>query len=268
MKQKTELFKLRPVFHGSIPRKIFILFIFILSQAIFFSSNCFRLSCIEISGIERIEGKEVLDHCAPPWGKFIWLIDLHSLRDRLATVPWIKDSKVKKCYPNKISITVSERNLVMSIAGTDSAEKWYGVDSDGRVLLELPAEKAGMFPKLLLDEPVIVNSLTDKFKITSVLELNSIIPDNIKEHILYYKIDGGGSVSFFYNTGKKAFEVRIGKVDGVESKIEIFDAMVKQMHANLHLLEYIDLRYSEPTAKYLVPRKAPEQKSEISKPEN
>lgn len=249
MKRKTEKFKLKPIFHGSIPRKIFILFLFIISQIIFLSSQSFLLNCVEIKGLERIEGNDIKEKCKPPFGHLIWFANTDAMNESLLSIPWIKDSTIKKVYPNKLVISVSERKLVLAEANEASPNKWYGVDSEGYILAEIESKKAGNYPKLMVQKEIILNSKDSKSNIQSILNVDSIISKKDKQNIKYYKIDEGGYISFVYDTGKRTFEVKIGEPENASEKMKIFTAMREQMGNQINYLEYIDLRYSEPVVK-------------------
>ena len=249
MKRKTEKIKLKPIFHGSIPRKIFILFIFIISQIIFLCSQSFLLNCVEIKGLERIDGKDIKDKCQPPFGHLIWFTNTNLMNENILSMPWIKESKIKKVYPNKLLISISERKLVLAEANEDEPNKWYGVDSEGYILAEIDLKKAKKYPKLMVNKKIILNSKSSKLNINSVLNVDSIISKNDKKNIKYYKIDEGGYISFVYDTGKRTFEVKIGEPENASEKMQIFSAMREQMGNQINYLEYIDLRYSEPVVK-------------------
>lgn len=249
MKRKIEKIHIKPILHGSIPRKIFILFIFVLSQLIFLSSSSFLLNCIEIKGLERIEGKEIEQNCQPPYGHLIWFVDTDSMNKKNLSIPWIKESKIDKKYPNKLLISISERKLVLAEANENLPNKWYGVDSDGYILTVIDSKKADNYPKLMTPKEMILNSQDDKLNIRYVLQVDSIISKKDKKNIKYYKIDKGGYVSFIYDTGKRTFEVKIGESETASEKMKIFDAMREQMGNQINYLEYIDLRYSEPVVK-------------------
>ena len=249
MKRKIEKIKGKTIFHGSNSRKIFILFVFILSQIIFLSSSSFLLNCVEIKGLDRIEGKEVEKTCQPPFGHLIWFVNTDLMNEKILSIPWIKESKISKVYPNKLSISISERKLVLAEANENFPNKWYGVDSDGYILTVIDTKKANNYPKLVTPKEIILNSQDDKLNIKYVLQVDSIISEKDKKNIKYYKIDTGGNVSFVYDTGKRTFEVKIGDAENASEKMKIFDAMREQMGNQINYLEYIDLRYSEPVVK-------------------
>ncbi len=248
-KRKTEKIKFKPIFHGSSRRKMFLLSIFLLSQIIFLTSSSFLLNSIEIKGLDRINGKEVEQHCKPPFGHLIWFTKTDSINQRILSIPWIKESKIKKIYPNKLSISLSERELVLVEANLKNPNKWYGIDSDGYILTEMDSKKINNFPKIVTNEEIILHSRVNKLHIKSILLVNSIISKENKKNIKYYKIDEGGYISFIYDTGKRTFEVKIGEAEDAPEKMKIFDAMKEQMGSQINYLEYIDLRYSEPVVK-------------------
>ena len=248
-KRKTEKIKLKPIFHGSNARKTFLLLIFVLSQIIFLTSSSFLLNSIEIKGLDKIDGKDVEQHCKPPYGHLIWFTNTDLMNEKILSIPWIKESKIKKIYPNKLSISLSERTLVLAEANAENPNKWYGIDSDGYILTEIDSKKINNFPKIVTNEEVILHSKVNKIHIKSILLVNSLISKENKKNIRYYKIDEGGYISFIYYTGKRTFEVKIGEAENATEKMKIFDAMKEQMGDQINYLEYIDLRYSEPVVK-------------------
>ncbi len=262
MKRKSDTVKFKlPVVSGN-PRKVFVLLLFLLAQLVFITSDSFRLKNVEITGMEHLKGEDVVASCSLPWGKFLWQIDSKSLHDRLAAISWIKSFKIKKKFPGTLKIELSERNPVVAISAADKLHQWFGVDIDGRVLLPLTAKEAESYPKLIVDDKIVVDSLTDKEKIRSIMSFSDLLPLNVRKNVLFYAIDIGGYLSFRYNVGKKDFEIRFGSIEellrnpqdtSINDKTAILAEMMKQMKDKLSLVEYIDLRYSEPVVKFIVP---------------
>ena len=262
MKKKYDVKKIKITSFSANPRKIFVLFLFITAQFIFFFSDSFRLKEIEITGMNNLKGEDVISACSIPWGEYLWKINTSSIHDRLVTINWVKSSKIKKSFPTTIRIDISERQPVVAIAEKNDKIKWYGVDLDGRVLLALTDTEASKIPKLMTDEKIILNSLTDKNKINALLIFSKLLPADIRNKISIYNIDSGGYISFLYSADKKTFEVRFGNIPNnndsqvsneIKEKMDILSAMLSQLKTRISMIDYIDLRYSEPVVKFIVP---------------
>lgn len=262
MKKKYDAKKIRIPSFSANPRKIFVLFLFITAQFIFLFSDSFRLKAVEITGINNIKGDDVVSSCAIPWGEYLWRVNASSIHDRLVLLNWVKSSKVTKSFPSSIHIEISERQPVIAMADRKEKRKWYGVDSDGCVLLALTDNEAKAFPKLLTDEKIILNSLTDKNRINGLLNFSKLMPSDIRSKISFYSIDQGGYISFVYSAGQKDFEVRFGNIfndddsqvsNEISEKMNILAAMLAQLKNRISMIDYIDLRYAEPVVKFIVP---------------
>ncbi len=242
------------------PRHVFLLIIFFLSQIIFLFSDSFRLSRAEVMGIKKLKGEEVIAASVLPWGRYIWRINPSEIEKKLMSLAWVKSLVIKKGFPGKIKIYVTERDPVVVVSSSKNPQKLYGTDFDGRVLLTMTSAEAERFPHLIVDEPVSLGELIDSRKISGTIFFSQLLPVDIKEGIVSYNVDGGGYISFLYRKNNHKFGVRFGmlpaagssgKAEAVQAKLDILSVMLEQMKERISSIEYIDLRYTEPVIKFI-----------------
>lgn len=248
MKKKSRNLKFT-VFHGEEAKKILIIIMIIFSQCIFFSSDSFHLSSMEIKGLSRLNGKDIAEKSSPYWkNKHILFVNAKAIKEKLAGISWVEDSKIKKEYPNKMVLDVKERTLAAAVASESDSSQWYGCDKDGCILAKFSKGEEKQFPKILLKGKITANSKADKSIIGKALQINGLMGDSERKNIKRYRIDSIGAVSFEYVCEPGGdFEVMLGKCPDLEDskdRIKTFKAMMVQLKKEDYCrIEYIDLRY-------------------------
>lgn len=242
------------------PKKVFVIVIFLIAQLIFFWSDTFRLKSVEIYGMNHLTGPSVLSHTNMPWGRHIWRINKELISSQITSISWVKSVVVQPCFPATIRIQLSERAPKIAIANDREPELFYGADADGKVLLKLSNQEALTLPKLILNKKIGIGATLEPDKISSVVSFAGHMPEDIRTSITQYRVDDGGYLSFTYRQDQNIFDVNFGALSNYErqeqlkksvnTKMEIFLVMLKQLQNRIKDIEYIDLRYSEPVVKF------------------
>lgn len=248
MKKKSRDFKFT-VFHGEEAKKILIIIMIIFSQCIFFSSDSFRLNSMEIKGLSKLNGKDIAETSSPYWKKkHILFVNVKAIKEKLSGISWVENSTVKKEYPNKMVLDVTERKLAVAIASISAPEEWYGCDKNGCILTKFSKGEEKQYPKIILKGKLAINSKADKSIIDKALEINNLLNENDRKNVKNYSIDQIGAVSFQYKCDPNGdFLVLLGKCPDESSsrdRIKTFKAMMIQLKKEDYCrIEYIDLRY-------------------------
>ncbi|MBC5825243.1 MAG: FtsQ-type POTRA domain-containing protein [Candidatus Eremiobacteraeota bacterium] len=100
----------------------------------------FALQTIAVSGARRTGALQVISAAALPRGQNIWLLRVGPAEARIRALPWILAVTISRGWPNRVSISVSERVPVARIvlAPSQTAEepvaRYALIDSSLRVL--------------------------------------------------------------------------------------------------------------------------------------
>ncbi len=69
----------------------------------------FSVASIEIRGLSEADSTEISDRIDVTQTSSLLMVDVERARERIAEIPWIADVQVKKLYPNRIVVNLSER---------------------------------------------------------------------------------------------------------------------------------------------------------------
>ncbi|MDQ7822692.1 MAG: FtsQ-type POTRA domain-containing protein [Candidatus Eremiobacteraeota bacterium] len=247
---------------GQTARKVFLVLIFLAAQLLFLSSDFFKLKSIEVAGIERISGEDILKETQFPWGSQILIFDERPYHDRMARILWVKSVKIAKVLPGGVKIEVKERTPVAASAFTDEPEKWYAIDDDGVVLCVLEGDRKKDFPRMLINEKLVVGGRIDSGKVDTILKFYTWLTPEMNRQLIDLTIEENSQISFRYPLGKDVIEGKLDTLDNVKDKLDLFSKILAQMEGKAEQLEYIDLRYKEPVVKLRRPASPPDEKKE------
>lgn len=122
----------------------------------------FTLDDIIIEGREKTSPQEVLDIIQLQRGHNIFNIDIHGLKQKIETLPWVKKAIIRRLYyPNILLISLKERE-VASI--WQIKDRFYPIDTEGNVIT---ADFKPTKPILLIvgeKAPENINELLDIIK--------------------------------------------------------------------------------------------------------
>ncbi len=232
-----------------VAKKIFLLTIFVIAQVIFINSDFFKLRSIEITGIDRVSHKEILDTACLPWGANVMFLDVDLFTSKIRKMLWIKQVKLNKTYPGGMHIDIRERIPVVKVAGEKQPERWFTVDDEGVVLAEVPRDDGKGLPHLVVTEPVQVGGLIERSKVENITKFYTWLSPDMNKKIKDFMIAEDFLISFHYLLPDHVIEVKLGKLEDMNTKIEVFQKILTQMEGKSKELEYIDLRYKEPVVK-------------------
>lgn len=102
----------------------------------------FSVASIEIRGLSEADSTEISDRIDVTQTSSLLMVDAEKARERIAEIPWISDVSVKKLYPNRIVVNLSER-LPFALWQDDGKVKV--VDRAGAVMSDvLETRNAGL----------------------------------------------------------------------------------------------------------------------------
>ena len=124
-----------------------------------------------------VKEEEVIKKAELAIGKNIFSTNMSNAVDRIKTIPYISDAKIKRIFPNKLEISIMESVPVFCI---EENGKLYVFDIEGKLLeIKKPEEKQNLIQvagvsadKLKLGESIVMNK---EDKPDDLLELITIL---------------------------------------------------------------------------------------------
>ncbi|MBE7024442.1 MAG: FtsQ-type POTRA domain-containing protein [Ruminococcaceae bacterium] len=111
---------------------VFILILlFIIAVTVVLTIPVFNITSVTVTGNARLTTEELLTVAAVPTGKNIYQISMKDVEERLLAQPYVLSATVKRRFPAKVAITVTEREEAAAIRCTGG---YAIIDSEGRVL--------------------------------------------------------------------------------------------------------------------------------------
>jgi cell division protein FtsQ len=95
------------------------------------------LQSIEVVGCERVEGEEIRRSANVAVGENLLQLDEDAVEERLRWHPWIRKVDVVKHLPDRLTITIEEREPAAVLVG----ERTFLVDRDGTLFKEMSASE-------------------------------------------------------------------------------------------------------------------------------
>ncbi|MCE1245306.1 MAG: FtsQ-type POTRA domain-containing protein [Firmicutes bacterium] len=129
-------------------RKVFILVIFLLAQALFYYSDFFKLKTIKIYGNNRVSETEIVSAAGIPLDHNVVTLPLAKFRKNLDKIYWIKDVKIKWNLPGRVDIFVEERTPFLIVKQMSEAEliKFAGREFEPGSVEAIAAPDSGASP--------------------------------------------------------------------------------------------------------------------------
>lgn len=105
----------------------------------------FGITDVAITGTGHTSNAEVRAALGIGAGEPVFMADLYDARERLLHLPWVADASVRRLYPGRIEVAITER---VPYARWQTTTGTYVVDRGGRVITGLGADKFGGLPLL------------------------------------------------------------------------------------------------------------------------
>lgn len=109
----------------------------------FAESETFQIKAVEIHGVRRLSANDFRIFEEAFAGRNIFLVDLNSVAAQAAMHPWVKDIRIYRRLPNKISVRITEREAAAVIV-TPTGN--YLIDGTGAVMERLGKQQPSGLP--------------------------------------------------------------------------------------------------------------------------
>lgn len=108
-----------------------LLLLFIIAVTMVFTTPVFKISTVSVTGNTKVSKEEILAAASLPPGKNIYTVSMKDAKARIEALPYVLTAEVKRKFPARVSITVTERAEAVAVQCTGG----YAVlDREGRVL--------------------------------------------------------------------------------------------------------------------------------------
>lgn len=110
-------------------------------------ADLFVISGVDVKGVKQLREEDLKDIAAVFTGQNIFRVDINAAIRRAAANPWVKESRIYRKLPNRITMVFTER-VPYAVLDTGSAR--YLMDEDGMVIERLAKERVPEWPLPLI----------------------------------------------------------------------------------------------------------------------
>lgn len=139
------------------------LFALTLALYLFLQSPFFHLEGIDIRGTGYFSEADIMAIGGLQRGQNLFDIDMGELTERLRAEPLVKDARVKRHWPSRLAVMLTERQPVAAIVADGVL---WSLDAEARVLgevtaplglavIRMPAEIPKVVPGIFLSDPMV-----------------------------------------------------------------------------------------------------------------
>ena len=207
-----------------------------------FSSDYCNIEEIVIKGNNYLSEVDVFHKSRIKYGENIFKFDLKKTTEYLMCEPWIKELEIKRIIPNKIIITLKERERA-AIVYIDG--KYFIFSKEGIVLSEIETPEKLTLPLIsgLKVQQLKVGDTIDEPEFRIALEI--INSANIVFPKEFYKVKILAADDFMlFNIGN-TLQVRASKAEEIINKGELLREALGKIIKEKLPVEYIDIRFNE-----------------------
>lgn len=206
-------------------------------------SSILQLRSVEITGLERLDRRTVLDTLGVPKGANVLSLRLDRLARRLERLPWVKDAVLRLDAPGRLVVAVRERKPFAVVHGDTT----YLADEEGRLFLETTVQSHLELPLItarslqaLKDGTDLRPEIFQAFRdLLELLERTDWLPPSAVSEFRWEDPFG-----FVLLTNPKGVTVRVGR-GGFKEKLDRLHRllMVLQERNLLEAVTAVDLDY-------------------------
>ncbi len=203
----------------------------------------FRLKNIDISATKRLTRAEVLAFADLEPGQDMLRMNLKKMGEQLALNPWVETVRIRRYYPDTVSIAVTERE---PLAVVNMGYLHY-LDAKGTVFKTLNQGDRLDYPVVTGFSEDDLNSdptgMRDALKTTS--ELLTFLRDRcayILADVSEVHYDKGYGFTLFTASGALPIRVGLGDFQGKFSRLA---RIYQNLRAQQQTIQYIDLDYND-----------------------
>lgn len=193
-----------------------------------FFTPIYNVSEVEVSGNVRNDAQTVAAASGVSIGENIFKINLSDVKRRVSKVAFVSEVSVRRSFPNKIKITVTEGAECAYISFIGN---YVGIDENGKIL-EIKQQGE-------LDKPIIYGLRIDNFEIGSKVTvgdgkvsgaladiLAQVKSSGVTDAILSVDINDADNIIMTLRSG---VEVRLGNSDNLKYKVAYLKSVLDEL---------------------------------------
>ena len=202
----------------NILRKVFLFTIaIILSYLFIFKTDYFNVKHIEVSGNKKLTSQEIIKASLCNKGENILKFNIRKGEESINSLPYIKNCRIKREFPDKIVIQVEER---MDAAVVPYSNSFAIIDKEGYVLSIEKDDKNFQIPRIIGLEPKeikVSDNLFYKLQIDNIEEFIDLADRmGFLNKMEYIDLSDDRNIIFKINNGTN---VAFGSLDNVKYKL-------------------------------------------------
>lgn len=233
--------------HGA--RRLFLVALFLLAQAIFINSDLFLIHTVTIEGQQSLSEDYIREQLALPEQAKYWSTSLSNLHLRLSKVHQLAESEVKFVFPGRLEVDVVERQPTYRVAMLEAAPTYYDMDEAGMVLGKSSVDRSGELPKILVETPIHEGLSVSREMSFAVNESVRWLSGVFQPAPWFYTVDADHQVSLKTTFRGSTLTVKVGQIERMDYKVQVLELLLKKLVKQNKSAEEIDLRYSTPVVK-------------------
>jgi len=203
-----------------------------------------RLSRVEVRGVDHISKDKIINVAKVPVGENILLVDAKGIEKRLRSIVQVKNARVMKRIPDSLVIIVEEREPFALLV---TQNRTYIIDDEGNVIAS-PSEASyykvtdiGRFPVIsgIRNEELINGrrvNFKDRIYILKTLKLMSRF---LGSESLQVKVGNSNNIIVLV---EDVLRLELGDSSQIERKIDVFRALLKEVDGRWEDVEYISVK--------------------------
>jgi cell division protein FtsQ len=212
---------------------------FLCGVVSFAGSSLFDVRSVDVAGNQAVAASEILDRAGVRPEVGLFTVNAEQMGQRLRQDPRIAGVSVGVTFPDRVHITVRERQGVAALRVLGG---YILVGADGVAIGS--AAGAGSLPALTVDrlDPAAVwaGTVIPSADARLGAAVAGSLPADLRRAVAAVRVDHRGEVILYLRDG---VGVRMGSADGIDDRLAKVTDVLDAVRAQGMRVEYIDLRF-------------------------
>lgn len=226
-----------------ITKLVFFGIIIFIIYTIFFKSNLFRIKTINVSGNKKTEKAEIIKQSTFQEGYKTFSFKRDEGINNIKMIPYIKDAEIKRKFPDKVNIKVTERK---PIAMASYMNKNMLIDENGRIL---ETRNSGEEVDLADISGLELNNIQEGHQIfqgkLAEEQIEFIEISNKKKKLNQMKYINFSDMNSIVVEMKTSEKVYFGNVNDLDYKLDYLDVILKDTKSKKKNVKRVEFNKGE-----------------------
>lgn len=208
----------------------------------------FKVKTIRVEGADKLLPETITaasgvtaDDCLP-------LLNTGEIRGRISKIPYVKECRISRLFPDKLIIKVQERTALATLLVNN---RQYEVDDEGKVLREL-AQDMPHVPPFITNVPkldyVEVGQVPEQASLKAALAVwIAFGRTGMARDVTVSEISAARENRICMYCDELNFEIRWGR-DDFDRQARKLDIFWQSQNKSVHCKDYLDLRFGNDVA--------------------